>query len=89
MQHRETLRQLDKSVEIPGTITSVVIGVIGTLIMGGGMSLVMVGPEAFFVLVYEMMLRGIILGIIGSVLLLLLIPMCLGFKEDRQEVEEC
>lgn len=62
------------------TVGKVLYGIIASLVLGVGMC---------FVLVYEMMLQGIIVGIIGIVLLLLLIPMCLGFKEDKQEVEEC
>jgi len=58
----ETLRKLDKSVEKQGTIWALVLGIVGTLIFGGGMSFVMVGDADF-------MLVGIILGIIGMAVL--------------------
>lgn len=74
----ETLRRLDKSVERPGTITSIVIGVIGTLIMGGGMSLVMVGPEAFFVL-------GIVIGIAGIAILATAYPVYKVITKKQRE----
>lgn len=54
----EKLRKLDRDATKKGTIVSLVLGVLGTLIMGGGMSLCMEGPEKFF-------LTGIIIGTIG------------------------
>ena len=55
----------------------VVYGVISSLVLGGGMALIMT--------VEGMMLPGIALGIVGIVMLLFLIPMCLGFKESKKE----
>ena len=49
----------------------VVFGVIGALILGLGMCMIMV---------WDMMLWGILVGIVGIVLLLCLIPMCVGLK---------
>jgi len=54
----ETLRKLDKSAETPGMITSLAVGIIGTLLLGVGMCCTMVWSDSFFVL-------GIIVGIIG------------------------
>lgn len=54
----ETLRKLDKSAEKPGMITSLAVGIIGTLLLGVGMCCTMVWSDSFFVL-------GIIVGIIG------------------------
>lgn len=56
-------------------VLKVVYGVISALVLGGGMALVM---ET------EMMLIGIGLGIVGIVMLLFLIPMCLGFKDSQK-----
>lgn len=76
----ETLRKLDQSVERPGTITSIIIGVIGTLIMGGGMSLVMVGPDRLFV-------HGIIIGVIGMVVLAMAYPIYkMMTKKQREKI---
>ncbi len=54
-------------------IGKVAFGVVAALILGVGMSMI---------LVWEMMLAGIAVGIIGIVLLLCLIPMCIGLKEN-------
>lgn len=49
----------------------VLYGVFAALVLGVGMCLV---------LVWQKMLLGIVTGIVGIVLLLMLIPMCLGLK---------
>lgn len=49
----------------------VLYGVIATLVLGVGMCMIMV---------WNLMLPGILVGIVGIVLLLMLIPMCLGLK---------
>lgn len=58
----------------PKTVGKIVYGVISALVFGTGMGLVM----AF----EGMMLWGIIVGIVGIVMLLGLIPMCLGIKKE-------
>ena len=63
----EQLRKLDKSVERPGTIISLVLGIIGTLLMGTGMSLVMVWQERYLI-------PGIVIGVIGIVILVMAYP---------------
>lgn len=55
----------------PKVIASVVLGVVGALVLGVGMCLVMV---------WNMMLPGIVVGIVGIVLLLCLIPLTVGLK---------
>lgn len=57
----ENLRRLDRDAEKPGTIISIVVGVIGSLVLGLGMCCTMVWTK-FFVL-------GIIIGLIGMVIL--------------------
>lgn len=52
-------------------IGTVIFGIIGALVLGIGMCLVMV---------WGRMLLGIIIGIVGIVLLLCLIPICKGLK---------
>lgn len=54
----EQIRELDRKAERPGTIASLCIGIIGTLLLGIGMSLVMVWGENLFIL-------GVVVGIIG------------------------
>lgn len=53
------------------TVGSILIGIIGALLLGIGMC---------FVLVWEKMLVGIVIGIIGIVVLLGLIPFTVGLK---------
>ncbi len=57
------------------TIGKILYGVFGALVFGIGMCLI---------LVFEgMMLVGILIGIVGIILLLFLIPMCFGWKENN------
>lgn len=63
----ETLRRLDKNAEKPGTIIALVIGIIGALIMGVGMSCTMVWADTLFV-------PGIIIGILGIAILSIAYP---------------
>ncbi len=48
-------------------------GIIGALVLGVGMCMIMV---------WDMMLWGIVVGIAGIVMLLFLVPMCVGFKKE-------
>lgn len=56
-------------------IGKVAYGVLASLVLGLGMSMIMV---------LDMMILGIVVGIVGIVLLLMLIPMCLGLKESSK-----
>ena len=58
----EQLRRLDKSAEIPGTVVGLIVGMIGTLTMGTGMSFTMVWTDTLFIV-------GIIVGLLGIVLI--------------------
>ncbi len=53
------------------TVGKVLYGILSSLVLGVGMCLIMV---------WNLMLPGIALGILGIVMLLLLIPMCIGLK---------
>ena len=55
---------------------TLVFGVIGGLLFSLGMCMIMV---------YNMMFYGIIVGVVGILLLLFLIPMCLGLKDSKKE----
>lgn len=52
-------------------IGKIVFGILGALVLGLGMCMIMV---------WQMMLAGIAVGIVGILLLLCLIPMCIGLK---------
>lgn len=56
----EQLRRLDRNVTKPGTVISLIIGIVSALVMGTGMSMCMVWGEDLFIL-------GIIVGIIGMI----------------------
>lgn len=73
-----TLRKLDKSAETPGTITSIIVGIIGTLIMGSGMSLAMVWPKLYII-------PGIILGVLGMIVLGLAYPLYKKITQMQRE----
>lgn len=67
--------------KVPGKVNAKVVGkivyaVIATLVLGVGMSMIM----AF----EGMMIVGIIVGIVGIVMLLFLIPMCVGLKDTKK-----
>lgn len=74
----ELLRKLDRDVTKPGTIWSIVLGVIGCLIFGAGMSLVMVGPKTFFAL-------GIMAGLIGIAVMAAALPVYKKITEKERE----
>ena len=61
-----------KKVRINWKLTGkILFGTLGALVLGVGMCMI---------LVWEQMLWGILVGVVGIVLLLCLIPMCLGLK---------
>ena len=53
----ETLRRLDKSVETPGMIISLIIGIISSLLLGTGMACIMEWTDFF--------IAGLAVGVIG------------------------
>lgn len=76
----EQLRRLDSSVTKRGTAWSLVIGVVGTIIMGGGMSMCMVGPEEYFI-------PGILLGIVGMIPVIFAYPLYTHItKKEREKI---
>lgn len=58
----EQLRALDRSVERPGTIAAIIIGLVGTLVFGTGMSMTLVWTTSFLI-------PGIVVGVIGMALM--------------------
>lgn len=61
------------AIKITGkAVGTVVLGIVGALVLGVGMCMVMVWEG--------LMVPGIIVGVIGIVLLLCLIPLCKGLK---------
>lgn len=67
-------RKMEKKpkIKINGkTVGTIIFGVFSTLVFGVGMCLVMI---------WDMMMAGIITGIVGIIMLLCLIPICKGLK---------
>jgi hypothetical protein len=62
----EQLRRLDKSVSDKGFVCSLTVGIIGVLLLGGGMSMVMVWNNAIL---------GIPLGILGIIITAIAYPL--------------
>lgn len=78
----DKIRRLDREAERPGTVMALVIGIIGTLIMGAGMSCAMLA-EGFI------MGLGIVIGLVGIVVLGIAYPMYKKItKEQRAKVAE-
>ena len=63
----EELKRLDKKVELTATIWSIVVGLIGTLVFGTGMSLILAFETARYV-------PGIIVGVLGMAGMALALP---------------
>ncbi|MBQ8208937.1 MAG: hypothetical protein IJZ89_09425 [Clostridia bacterium] len=74
----EQLRRLDRSVARKGTVYALIIGIIGTLIMGIGMCCTMV---------WEKMVLGIVIGIIGIITAALAYPVYNRVtKREREKI---
>lgn len=56
-------------------IGKVLYGIVAAIVFGIGMAMVMA---------FEMLIPGIVVGIVGIVLLLFLIPMCIGLKDSSK-----
>lgn len=87
----EQLRRLDAGVYSKATTASLVIGIIGALILGSGMSLVMTDVGKVVGLLGGMaMLIGILIGIVGIVLISVAYPIynCIINKEREKIAPE-
>lgn len=74
----DQLRKLDQSVTKPGMITALILGIVGSLIMGFGMCCVMVWGNTLFAV-------GIVVGIIGMAILGAAYPMYVKRTEKERE----
>lgn len=74
----EQLRRLDKSVTKPGTVVSLIIGVISTLILGIGMCCTMVWGGDLFII-------GIIIGVFGMIGVICAYPVYASITKARRE----
>lgn len=74
----EQLRKLDQQVTKKGTMYSIVIGIIGTLIFGAGMSMVLVWTDT-------LLLAGVVIGVIGFAMLGTAYPVYMKITEKERE----
>lgn len=80
------LRRLDASVYSKATMAALVIGVIGALVMGLGMSIVMTDIGAALGTILAMIV-GVGIGVIGIVLICLAYPMYTRtLKKEREKI---
>ena len=70
----EQLRKLDASVSQKATIGSILVGVIGALTLGFGMSLVMTELSSMLGMADEGMILGIVVGILGILFIVCAYP---------------
>ena len=73
----ELLRKLDKSAETPGIIVSLILGIVGTLLLGVGMCCVMVWTKY---------LLGVIVGVVGIITLSFAYPAYKKITKRRREL---
>ena len=74
----EKLRRLDASATRPGTIMSLIVGIIGALILGVGMCCTMVWASTWFI-------PGIIIGVIGIVGVIAAYPIYSHITKKQRE----
>lgn len=80
----EQLIRLDKQAERPGTIASITIGTIGTLLLGVGMCCVLVWNSSI-----EFFVAGIVIGIIGIMVAGFAYPIYKRVtKKEREKIAE-
>ena len=70
----ERLRRLDRTAESKATVVSLVLGILGTLILGLGMSFILSELSLIFESQVIAVIVGIILGIIGGAIVALAYP---------------
>ncbi len=76
----EQLRRMDAAVTMKATMNSIIVGVIGTLIMGTGMSLCLVWTD-------KLLIPGIIVGIVGLIIIGIAYPLYSHtLKKERERI---
>ena len=82
----EELRRLDKEASNKAATASLIIGIIGALILGSGMSMIMTDINLFIGLGNnEALITGIIVGVVGIILVSLAYPLFNKILKKEQE----
>ena len=82
----ERLRRLDASVTKKGTVASIIVGVISSIVMGAGMSLIMTDLGAFLPGMLSLFI-GIAVGVVGIVGVALAYPIYKAItKKERERI---
>ena len=82
----EELRRLDKEASNKAATASLIIGIIGALILGSGMSMIMTDVNLFIGLGNnEALITGIIVGVVGIILVSLAYPLYNRILKKEQE----
>lgn len=74
----EQLRRLDESATKPGMIAALVVGILGTLVLGVGMCCTMVWADQWFI-------PGIIIGVVGILGIMSAYPLYSHITKKRRE----
>ncbi len=79
------IRKLDASVTQGASVFALCVGIIGTLILGFGMSLIMTDLKAFFSMNgTTAMIVGILIGLVGMALVLVAYPLYRYISEKKR-----
>ncbi len=82
----EEIRRLDESVTKDATVFSLIVGIIGTLVMGFGMSIIMTDiKDALSLSGTTAMVVGIIIGLVGMALVLVAYPLYQYISEKKRK----
>ena len=81
----DALRELDAKVKRPANVFAYILGSIGAIIMGSGMSLVMTDINATLGLFRDPMIPGIVIGVVGMILALVNYPIYKGILGRRKK----
>ncbi len=81
----DALRKLDAKVKRPANVFAYIFGSISAIIMGCGMSLVMTDIGEIIGLTENVMLIGVIIGVVGMALALINYPIYKGMLASRKK----
>ena len=86
----DQLRRLDESAEKKAALWPIVIGVIGTLLLGTGMSLIMTELNVMFHMTWnQALLTGIVIGVAGLICICAAYPLYVTtLKKERVKIAD-